>query len=366
MKTTTETMGAITVAYTPETFPALWETSIAKPTCPLNGALIRTLGGGLCGTDVEKIQQQKVPEGTILGHEMVGEIIELGAEYTPDATNPETHFAVGDRLVIAHHVPCGTCHFCINGSPSSCEAFKSSNLSPGGFASFFAISQGHLHHTCFKVPSHIATREAACTEPLACVLRAVRRVGSVKNGSVAVVGLGFIGLLASQTFQLEGWQVLGLDLNPQRLVLADVAGYCHVVAHPLQQESQWQGWLATLPTQKVDVVCLTVVNEATLALALRLVRNGGKLLLMAGQGKSAIGIDPNALYYREIDVVTSYSPALEDLRRAFELITTRTVSLTPLLTHPLSIEQFTEGFRAYTQGEAVKVIFSFSEDGALV
>lgn len=361
--TNAEMMGAITVAYTPEAFPALWETTIAKPPCPSDGALIRTLGGGLCGTDVEKIQQQKVPVGTILGHEMVGELVELGANYTPHSTNPETPFAVGDRLVIAHHVPCGTCHFCLNGSPSSCEAFKASNLVPGGFTQFFTVSQRHLHHTCFKVPSHIATREAACTEPLACVLRAVRRVGSVKNGSVTVVGLGFIGLLASQVFKHQGWQVVGLDINPNRLALASIAEYCHSVAHPTEQEPHWQTFLSAQPTGKVDVVCLTVVNEATLALALQMVRNGGSLLLMAGQGKQAVSLNPSVLYYREINVVTSYSPALEDLQQAFQLITTRAVSLTPLLTHPLSIQQFTEGFNAYTQGEAIKVIFNFAEDG---
>ena len=361
-----ETMGAITVAYTPEAFPALWETTITKPVCPSDGALIRTVGGGLCGTDVEKIQQQKVATGTILGHEMVGEIMELGEHYTPCTNNPATHFSVGDRLVIAHHVPCGRCHFCLNASPSSCEAFKSSNLIPGGFAEFFAISQAHLHQTCFKVPSHIATREAVCTEPLACVLRAVRRVGDVQNGSVAVVGLGFIGLLASQVFRLQGWQVLGLDINPSRLALASMAGYCHGVAHPTDPKQPWQPWLQEQPTQKVDVACLTVVTEATLALALTMVRNGGTLLLMAGQGKQAVPLDPSVLYYREINLITSYSPALEDLHQAFQLIITRAISVTPLLTHPLSIHQFAEGFKAYTQGEAIKVVFSFTKDGRLV
>jgi L-iditol 2-dehydrogenase len=365
----TETMTGIVVAYQPEAFPAVWETTLPKPCCPRDGALVKTLGAGLCGTDVEKIQQHKVPEGTILGHEIVGEIVALGKDYQP---HPEkqtsTDFSIGDRVVVAHHVPCGVCHYCLNASPSSCQAFKTSNFAPGGFASFFALTQGHLHHTCFTIASHIATREAACTEPLACVLRAVRRVGRVHNGSVAVVGLGFIGLLASQVFQHQDWQVLGLDLNPNRLALANIAQYCHVVAHPTEQASHWQAWLAQQPTGKADVVCLTVVNPATLALALQLVRNGGTMLLMAGQEatKEMMGLDTNALYYREINVVTSYSPALEDLQQAFELITTRALSLTPLLTHPLPVSQFAEGFRAYTQGEAIKVIYSFSEDDALV
>jgi L-iditol 2-dehydrogenase len=361
-----ETMRAITVAYAPQTFPAQLKTAVGKPACPIDGALIRTLGGGLCGTDVEKIQQHTVPEGTILGHEMVGEIVALGANYTPALNHPETSFTIGDRVIIAHHVACGVCHFCVNGSPSSCVIFKASNLIPGGFSEFFTVSQAHLHHTCFKVPSHIATREAACTEPLACVLRAVRRVGAVQNGSVAVVGLGFIGLLASQVFKVQGWQVLGLDLNPQRLALASVAAYCHAVAHPSEQETQWQQWLQQQPTGKADVVCLTVVTETTLALALEMVRNGGTLLLMAGQGKQVVALNPSVLYYREINVVTSYSPALEDLQQAFQLITSRAVSLTPLLTHPLPITQFGEGFRAYTAGEAIKVIYSFTEDETLV
>jgi L-iditol 2-dehydrogenase len=365
--TSSPQMSGLTVTYTTPTPTACWNTTLHLPNCPPDGALIKTLGGGLCGTDVEKILQHKVPEGTVLGHEMVGEIIALGANYHPDANRQEaTTFAVGDRVVVAHHVPCGVCHYCINASPSSCETFKATNLNPGGFAEFFAISAEHLRHTCFKVPAHIATREAACVEPLACVLRAVHRVGAVRNGSVAVIGLGFIGLLASQVFQQQGWQVLGLDLNPQRLALANVAQYCHMVGHPTEHSEAWQAWVHQLPTHKVDVVCLTVVNAATMAQALTLVRNGGTVLLMAGAGKTAMGLDSNALYYREINVVTSYSPALEDLARSAELIMNRTVSLTPLLTHPLPAASFTEGLEAYTKGEAIKVIFSFDDQQRLV
>ena len=106
------------VTYTPQATEAQ---RLPMPELPQGGAIIQTLGCGLCGTDAEKIQQRKVPVGSVLGHEVVGRIHQLDAHYNGD-------FSVGDRLVLAHHVPCEICHYCLNGSPSMCADFKASNL----------------------------------------------------------------------------------------------------------------------------------------------------------------------------------------------------------------------------------------------
>jgi L-iditol 2-dehydrogenase len=337
------------VTYSPHATEAQ---QLPMPTLPEGGAIIETLGCGLCGTDAEKIHQAKVPVGSVLGHEVVGRIHQLGAHYNGD-------FAVGDRLAIAHHVPCGICHYCLNGSPSMCAEFKASNLFPGGFAPYFSASARHLEHTAFKIPAHISDREAACMEPLACVLRAIRRTPlASQNGSVAIIGLGFIGLLTAQALSNQGQKILGLDLNPQRLGLARTMEWVDLAVHPTEQTSDWQAWLKEQATQAVDAVFLSVVNRHTLALAFQLLRNGGTLTLMAGNAQGEI-LDPKDLYYREINIVTSYSPALEDLRQASEALFSRQIVVNPLMTHPMPIENFNEGLSLYTQSDAIKVFYQF-------
>jgi L-iditol 2-dehydrogenase len=288
--------------------------TIAMPELPRGGAIIQTLGCGLCGSDVEKLALQKVPAGAVLGHEVVGRIIQLDVAYRGTKKT-------GDRIALAHHVPCGTCHYCMNESPSMCAAFKASNFVPGGFAPYFAITEDHLEHTAFPIPPHISDREAFNVEPLACVLRAVRRAGLPKGeGSAAIIGLGYIGLLLAQVLRHDNQTVIGLDLNPQRLGLAYTMEWCQHIIQPQRQQAELAEVLKQLPCHAVDAVYLTVVNATTLKQALQLVRNGGSIVLMAGNTQGMI-LDPADLYYREVNVVTSYSPALEDLAEAARLIT---------------------------------------------
>ena len=96
---------------------------------PVAGAgelLVRVRGCGLCGSDILKILSPDTRAPAVFGHEVVGEVIAVGAAVT--------RFSVGQRVVVAHHVPCFRCHYCRRGSASMCRAFKRINLDPGGFA----------------------------------------------------------------------------------------------------------------------------------------------------------------------------------------------------------------------------------------
>ena len=323
------------------------------PDLPQGGALLRVEGCGLCGSDVDKLKHRKVPSGSILGHEVVGRIEAICPTY-------EGPFAIGQRIVSSHHVPCQTCHYCLSGNEPMCRTFKQSNFVPGGFAEVLSLSAGHLAHTAFAIPSHISNREAACIEPLACVHRAVRRLPAQPNGSAAVVGLGFVGLLTAQLLKLKHYRVLGLDLKEDRRHLSQVAGYCDSAADPTVP-STLESFLEknTQSIGAVDVVALTVVNEATIQQALQLVRDGGTLLVLsAGMGKL---LDPSVLYFREITVLPSYSPCLEDMQAAAKLVFDRGVQLTPLITHPLPMEQANEGLASYLATDALKVFYQVGE-----
>jgi L-iditol 2-dehydrogenase len=109
--------------------------------------LLRLRGCGLCGSDIAKIAAPPNPRPMVVGHEVVGEVVAAG---------PGAPFAVGGRVVAAHHVPCGGCHYCRRGSPSMCRAFKASNLDPGGFAEFVRVPAVNVRHATFALPRHAA------------------------------------------------------------------------------------------------------------------------------------------------------------------------------------------------------------------
>ena len=317
------------------------------PELPARGALVKVIGCGLCGSDLDKLVNQKATPGSVLGHEVVG-IIEALDDQHPSGWH------LGDRIAVAHHVPCQNCHYCMNGSESMCRHFKSTNFVPGGFSQYIALSEGHQAHTAFKIPPEISHAEASCVEPLGCVLRAIRRGGQSLNGSVAIIGLGFIGLMAAQVYQGQGYNVYGVDLDRKRLQLATDEKMLTTSFHPEDREDIELVLTQQTALGKVDTVFLSVVNAHTLKLAKELVRDGGTLILFTS-APTAVTVDPTELYFRELNVITSYSPSLVDLRDAADMIFEERIRLKPLVTHRLPLSDIRTAFELYQTGEAMKV-----------
>ena len=139
----------------------------ATPAAGAGELLLRVRGCGLCGSDIAKVVAPPAVLPVVLGHEVVGDVVAVG----PGGGG----FEVGDRLVVAHHVPCFACHYCRRGSPSMCRSFKTVNLDPGGFAEYLRVPAPNVQHAAFKVPKTLSDEAASFTEPLACCLRAVKR-----------------------------------------------------------------------------------------------------------------------------------------------------------------------------------------------
>lgn len=323
------------------------------PPLPPQGALVRVIGCGLCGSDLDKLVHHKAGPGSVLGHEIVGIIEALDDEHPAG-------WHLGDRIVSAHHVPCRQCHYCLNDSESMCRQFKRTNIHPGGFSQYLALSAEHLSHTVFKVPGDLSSAEASCVEPLACVLRAVRRGGVQVNGTAFVMGLGFIGQMAAQVYQNDGYAVYGADLDPERIRLAKAHGFVMDAFQPTERD-RLHGVLARhIPEGKVDTVFLTAVNAKTIDLALEIVRDGGNLVVFTSAAPD-ISIDPSQLYFREINLITSYSPALADLQDAARMIFDRKVNVKPLVSHQMPLAEIRKAFDLYRSGEAVKVFVQMGE-----
>lgn len=270
------------------------------------GAVVKVLGCGLCGSDIVKFVHKISKDGTVLGHEIVAEIVEI---------NSKTNFKPKDKIVTSHHIPCGNCIYCKHGNVSMCEHFKSTNIIPGGFSEFVYLSEEHLENVAHLKPDNLSDIEASFYEPLGCIVRAVKRSNLIKGDNALVVGLGSIGILAAQTLKSYGMNVTGCDLLSERIEFSKSLGINSVDVRKLSSDFA------------ADVIFMTSGADKALDTALKHVRNGGKILVFSSTPSDLTAYPNNEIYYRELTVMGSYSPSPKDLKESLELLKSKKVNV---------------------------------------
>jgi L-iditol 2-dehydrogenase len=308
--------------------------------------LLRVLGCGLCGSDLAKVRGP-APRPAVLGHEVVGQVLEAG----PGARG----FHAGERVVVAHHVPCAGCHYCRRGSVSMCRAFKASNLDPGGFAEYVRVPAENVRHVTFRVPAGMADAVASFTEPLGCCVRAIRRAAVQTGDTVVVAGLGAMGCLLLQLARRRGARVVGVDPLPARRALAESLG-AEAAAAP--QEAA-RAVVDRSEGRGADVVVLAAGAPSLVPAALDWVRDGGAVHLFVGEGEAPVPF--GELYKRELTLTATYSSSPADLAEAFDLIRQGAIRVDELCSHRLPLERLAEAVGLMERREALKV---FVEMGA--
>lgn len=272
------------------------------------GAVVKVIGCGLCGSDMVKIYSGLAKDGDILGHEVVGEIVEL---------NTNTSFQIGDKIALGHHVPCFNCHYCWNGSYSMCRHFKSTNIRPGGFAEYIYVSEEHLNNTVFNVNLNLSDIDASFLEPLGCCIRAVQRAELKLNSKSLVIGLGSVGILMGGAVNAFGHDVFGCDIKPERVDLSKNYGFEN--SFLFKDEKQTFAEMKKYAPLGFDTVFLTAGATSSLSLAMKTVRDGGKIVVFSSI-KDNFGFLNNYIYYREITIMGSYSPSPMDLEDSMKFI----------------------------------------------
>lgn len=274
------------------------------------GAIVKVLGCGLCGSDIVKFREHISKDGTVLGHEIVAEIVEI---------NSDTKFKTGEKIVTSHHIPCGTCDYCRHGNVSMCKHFKSTNIRPGGFSEYVYLSEEHLQNVAHQMPENLSEIEASFYEPLGCCVRAVKRAKLMDGSKVLVVGLGSIGILMSQALKAYGMNVMGCDLIQDRIERLQNLGIDAVDSRDLEQ------------AELFDAVFMTSGADKAIDVALKTIKSGGTILVFSSTPHNT-GYPNNEIYYRELTVLGSYSPAPVDLKDSLELLRTGKVNVKDLST----------------------------------
>lgn len=299
------------------------------------GAVVKVLGCGLCGSDIIKFEHKTVPEGAVLGHEIVARVLEI---------NSDTDFKPGDVIVTTHHIPCGKCVYCKNGNVSMCRHFKETNIFPGGFSEKVFLSEEHLQNVAYLKPENLTEIEASFYEPLSCCVRAVRRAQLRAGSEVLVLGLGSIGILMSQALKASGMKVLGCDILAERVEVLKGFGVDAVT---------------NLPTDyRPDSVFLTAGADKTVEIAIKTVRDGGKIVVFASTPDS-FPFPNNEIYYRELTVMGSYSPDLCDMRESLELLRSGRVKVDGLST-VYRLEELEQAIRDTKNAKIMKAYISMS------
>jgi L-iditol 2-dehydrogenase len=320
---------------------------IPVPSIGADELLVQMHACGICGSDVlEWYRIKKAP--LVLGHEMTGEIVEVG--------NNVKRYKAGDRVFVSHHVPCNTCHYCLNGHHTVCDTLRKTNFDPGGFAEFIRVPGINVDRGVFLLPHEISYEEGTFIEPLACVLRGQKTAHLQPGQTVFIIGGGIAGLLHLKLARALGASsVVVTDIHEKRLVFAEQSGAkAAILANdtiPQQLKEVNNGRLA-------DMVIVAAGAIEALHMAWKTVDRGGTVLIFAPPEPGIdIALPLYDIWHDGITITTSYAGSPLDIREAIELIRSKNIIVKDMITHRFPLAKAGEGFCLVEKAQdSIKVI----------
>jgi len=304
---------------------------------------IRPVAVGLCGTDAHILAGRfPAARGTVLGHEIAGEIVDLGDDVVG--------LARGDLVAVEPHLYCGRCHFCRIGAEHLCLSKQAFGIHLDGGLATHLVVPGRC---AYKVPDSIGPVAAALCEPLGCCVHGMDRLAPRLGDSTLIIGAGPAGLLLTRLAALRGVSpVVVCDLLPARRDAAKAFG-ADLVVDPASQAAPRIFSDATAGLG-FSTVIEAVGTAATIELALAQAAQGGRILIFgaAAQG-DRVAVSPFEIFAKELTIIgTVRNPYTHQ----------RALSLLPRIpVHRLDIQEFDlddvhSAIEAQQQGIGAKII----------
>jgi len=316
--------------------------------------LVKIMASGICGSDVlEWYRKKKAP--LVLGHEITGKIIVIGSEVKD--------YKVGQRVFISHHVPCNTCHYCLNGHHTACEMLHNTNFFPGGFSEYLQVPSVNVERGVFVLPDEVSFEEGTFIEPLACVVRAQRKANLQPGQSVLILGSGISGLLQLLLAKkLGAIRVIMTDINEFRLKKAIEFGADEVIDARKDVPSLFR---RINQNRLADLVIICTGAKSAFDQAFSSVDRGGIILFFAASNPDTkITVPINNFWRNDIKIMPSYGGSPLDITIAIELLRSKQIPVTQMITHRLPLEKTSLGFKMVAEtGESIKVIIQPHDTG---
>lgn len=314
-------------------------------------ALVRSRACGICSGDVMPWYiEKKAP--VVFGHEPAGEIVETGRGVTS--------VGKGDRVFLHHHAPCLSCRFCRRGDYVQCATWKTSQIIPGGLSEYILVPSVNLENDTIVLPESIGYDDATLIEPTACVVKGLKRARMLKGDTVLLIGLGVMGMIHLLILKERGaGRIIAADRVPYRLKKAVEFGADAVI--DVDKTGMKDGMKDLTGGEMAELVVVGPNSADVMSQGLECVRPGGQVLFFTpSKPGEQLTIDPNYLYFRDIDIITSYSCGPDDTIEACKLIARKVISADTLVTHRFPLEKAAEAFRLTAQaGESLKALVVF-------
>ena len=327
--------------------------NLEKPPVGSHEILVKMQACGICGSDVEKVFGKYGQPSMRLGHEPAGIIIQVGSEVSD--------FNTGDRVFTHHHVACYSddCHECSHGNETMCKRYYESNLEPCGLADEYIVPEWNvMHGGVIRIPNSVSFEEAAMIEPLACCVRAWSKFRYKKDDSIAVLGIGPTGIMHALLAKLHGFgKIFCIDLNEFRL---DFAKKFETITINTGNTNALEQIKSETENQGVDVVIVSTSSLSALKDAINFVRKGGTIVMFGVPSKGVtVDLDMSEIYSKGITIVNSYAASDTDTRNAFDLINSKRINVSQLITHEYNLSDAQKAFEhAKTGKDAMKIIIN--------
>jgi L-iditol 2-dehydrogenase len=273
-------------------------------------------------------------------------------------------FAVGDRVMAYHHMPCGDCYYCRKQTFAQCDAYKkvgcTAGFAPsgGGFAEYIRVMDWIVRRGLVKIPDDIPFEQAVFLEPVNTCYKAICSLKLQPDETVLVIGQGAIGILLATLSHKTGATVLTSDLYAERHAVAAKFG----LRHPLDARSDVpKAAKAATEGRGADVALLAVGGNALIKTAMDAIRPGGRVLLFAQTQHGEAPFDPAVVCMDEKTLMGSYSSSIavqDDVTRMVFDGYRSGFDLTNLISHRFSLEEAVAGIdiASHPQADSLKIV----------
>jgi threonine 3-dehydrogenase len=329
----------------------LWLEEIAEPAIGINDVLIRVRYTGICGTDVHIYQwdawaQKTIPVPMAIGHEFVGEIVEVGSNVND--------FYPGDIVSGEGHVVCGRCRNCLAGRRHLCARTLGVGVNrPGAFAEFISLPMTNIWRHDPKVNQKVA----AIFDPFG---NAVHTALSfpVLGEDVLITGAGPIGIMAIPVVRHAGARhIVITDMNPFRLDLAKKMGATLAVNPTETPIAQVQKQLGML--EGFDVGLEMSGNAEALRDMVANMSHGGKIAILGIPAKEML-MDWRQVIFNMLTIKGIYGREMYETWYKMSVLLESGVDIAPVITHRFAYTDFEQGLEAMISGQTGKVILDWT------
>jgi len=330
----------------------LWIKDVPEPQVGINDVKIRVLATGICGTDLhiydwDAWAQQTIPVPLVIGHEFVGEVVEVGSNVSD--------FHVGDRVSGEGHVVCGRCRNCLAGRRHLCAHTLGVGVNrAGAFAEFIVLPMTNI----WRHAPDVSLEVAAIFDPLGNAVHTALAF-PVLGEDVLVTGAGPIGIMAAAVARhAAARHVVITDLNPYRLELARRAANVTKAINPREMTlPQVQSELNM--QEGFDVGLEMSGNALAFRDMLANMSHGAKIAMLGIPSPSEMAIDWAKVIFNQYTVRGIYGREMYETWYKMTVMLQSGLDISKVVTHRLRWDQFEEGFDAMRSGNSGKVILNW-------